>query len=132
MTDTQLLGALSGAVLVAAGVVRWAVKLLVDSAKKIVDRVIKTIDENAAANRRVIEENTASNRERITAENISERQLAVLEAKVGDIHDWIVDHTPVRGVPIFDPDPAETPSERRRRERSTNGHGAEHDFTRRK
>lgn len=127
MTDTQLLGALSGAVLVAAGVVRWAVKLLVDGAKKIVDRVLKSMDDNAAANRRVIEENTASHRARVDAEHQSVQRLTALEAKVGEIHDWVVDHTPVRGVPIFDPDPVptETPSERRRRERGTNGYGAD-------
>lgn len=129
MSEAQIYGAIGTAIVAAAGIlgatIRWSVKIIDGAVAAFRERIGKALDEN-----------TASNRERVAEEQVSVRRFAVLEEKIGAIRDWVhdhSDHTPVRGVPTFEPDELaldDHPSQRRRvdplserrRARPLNGH----------
>jgi hypothetical protein len=113
LTEAQILGAIGTAIVVASGViaaaVRWSAKLVETTVVSFRETIVKAINDN-----------TDSNRERVKAEQVSVQRFIVLETKIDEIHDWVHEHTPVRGVPVFADDavPSEMPSERRMREPS--------------
>lgn len=137
MTEAQIYGVLSAAIVLAGGIIgkaiRWSVTIIAGSitgygeaVKMTGASVVKAIDDSATASRKALEENTLSNRERVKAEHLTSERLTrvemkvdSVEVKVDKIHDYVL--TPVLGVPEFDSNgvPAEMPpSERRMREPS--------------
>ena len=119
MTEAQIWSVVAAALVTAAGIIGTTIK----SSAKIIAGSVAAFRERIG---KALDDNTESNRERVKAERVIGERFVVLETKIDQIHDWVHNHTPVHGVPVFEPAPDEHPSQRRRidppSERRRNGH----------